>query len=70
MLISQSVKVGIVVAISLLVASSIATVLASVTPMIFKATGKDPALGSGPLATALQDSISLTVYFLVAMWLL
>lgn len=69
-LISHSPRVGVVVALSLLVASSIATVLASTTPMVFKKLGKDPALGSGPIATALQDSISLTVYFLFAMWLL
>lgn len=69
-LISHSPRVGLVVALSLLVASSIATVLASTTPMVFKKLGKDPALGSGPIATALQDSISLTVYFLFAMWLL
>lgn len=32
--------------------------------------GKDPALGSGPLATALQDVISVVVYFLFAVALI
>ncbi|WP_458191093.1 hypothetical protein [Haladaptatus sp. NG-WS-4] len=30
----------------------------------------DPALGSGPLATALQDIISIVIYFLFALVLL
>lgn len=69
-LISKSIEVGFVVSLALLVASSIASVLASVMPMLFKKLGKDPALGSGPIATALQDSISITIYFLFATWLL
>lgn len=66
-LIAQSGQIGIVVAISLFVASAIAAVLAALIPMIFKVLGKDPALGSGPLATALQDLISILVYFAIAM---
>lgn len=69
-LISKNSEIGFVVALALFVACTIAAVLASATPMIFKLFGKDPALGSGPLATALQDAISVTVYFSIAMWLL
>lgn len=69
-LISGSFGIGLVVAVSLLFASTIASVLASLTPITFKALGKDPALGSGPLATALQDIISVLVYFAVAVVLL
>jgi Mg/Co/Ni transporter MgtE len=35
-----------------------------------KTLGKDPALGSGPLATALQDIISVLIYFLFAVLLI
>ena len=28
--------------------------------------GRDPAFGSGPLATVIQDLMSLVIYFLVA----
>lgn len=62
-------NIGLAVGLSLFVASVIAATLAAAIPMIFKALGKDPALGSGPLATALQDVISIVVYFLFAMWL-
>jgi magnesium transporter len=70
MLISGSFDIGLVVVVSLLFASTIASVLASLIPIAFKALGKDPALGSGPLATALQDVISVLVYFVVAVALL
>ncbi len=69
-LISHSIGVGFVVGLSLFAASVIAAVLGSIIPMIFKAQGKDPALGSGPLATALQDAISILIYFLFAVTLL
>ena len=65
-LISGSAAIGLVVAISLFAASTIASTLASVIPIALKALGKDPALGSGPLATALQDVISVLIYFVVA----
>lgn len=58
-----SFAIGTAVGLSLLVASFIAAALASAIPMTFKALGKDPALGSGPLATALQDVISIVIYF-------
>lgn len=69
-LISWSVHIGIVVFVALIAASTIATLLASAIPMTFKALGKDPALGSGPIATALQDLISIVIYFFVAIVLL
>lgn len=62
-LIAGSLTIGFAVGVSLLVASLIAAALASAIPMTFKALGKDPALGSGPLATAIQDVISIVVYF-------
>ena len=70
MLISKSVEIGVVVALSLFVASTIASILASLLPIVFKVLGKDPALGSGPLATALQDVISVVIYFLFALFII
>lgn len=67
--ISQSPHIGLAVGLSLFVASLVAATLAAAIPMIFKALGKDPALGSGPLATAFQDVVSIVVYFLFATWL-
>lgn len=69
-LVTGAADMGLVVGISLLAASTLASALASLIPITFKSLGKDPALGSGPLATALQDIISIIVYFLVAMLIL
>ncbi len=65
-LIAHSPSIGVAVGLSLFVASIVASVLAATIPIIFKALGKDPALGSGPLATALQDVVSILVYFMFA----
>ncbi|HEX6258858.1 MAG TPA: magnesium transporter [Candidatus Saccharimonadales bacterium] len=69
-LISQSPQIGLVVALSLAIASTVAAVMATSIPILFKKFGKDPAIASGPLATALQDLVSVAVYFALAMLLL
>jgi magnesium transporter len=48
------------------VASSLATSIGLLLPWVFARLGYDPALGSGPLATVVQDVLSLLIYFLVA----
>ncbi|MFC6974782.1 magnesium transporter [Halomicroarcula sp. GCM10025709] len=68
--IGGSVSIGLVVGLSLFVSSTVATALASLIPIGFIVVGVDPALGSGPLATALQDGLSLLIYFLFAVVLL
>jgi magnesium transporter len=50
------------VALSLLAACSTATVAAMLLPAALAGTGRDPAFGSGPLATVLQDLLSIAVY--------
>ncbi len=52
-------------------ATSLAALVIAVTlPLTLRWLGKDPALGSGPLATICIDIISLLVYFFLASWLL
>jgi magnesium transporter len=58
--------VAAAVAISIAVSCSIATVVAMALPSLFNRVGTDPAYGSGPLATVIQDLLSIIVYFLVA----
>jgi magnesium transporter len=53
------------VAIALLVSCSIATTVAIVLPYALSRAGADPAFGSGPLATVVQDVLSIVVYFVV-----
>lgn len=54
------------VAVALFTASSFATLIAMVLPWLIHRLGKDPAYGAGPLATVIQDLLSLVVYFLTA----
>lgn len=54
------------VSLALLAASSIASTIGFFLPWLFARLGFDPALGSGPLATVIQDALSLLIYFLVA----
>ena len=59
-------RVVLAVALSLLAACSTATVVAMTLPWVFCRLGRDPAFGSGPLATVIQDLLSLLIYFAVA----
>jgi magnesium transporter len=54
------------VALALGVSCSIATVVAMALPYALARFGRDPAYGSGPLATVIQDLLSVIVYFAVA----
>jgi magnesium transporter len=51
------------VSFSLFAASSTATLVAMVLPWFLTRLGKDPAFGSGPLATVIQDLLSILIYF-------
>jgi magnesium transporter len=55
-----------VLASALLAACAIATVVAVSLPWIFARLGRDPAFGSGPLATVIQDLLTIAIYFVVA----
>lgn len=57
---------ALTVALALLAACTVATGVAMVLPWAMSAGGRDPAFGSGPLATVLQDLLSLMLYFLIA----
>lgn len=47
-------------------ACSTATVVALTLPALLKRLGFDPAYGSGPLATVVQDILSILIYFSIA----
>jgi magnesium transporter len=53
------------VSLSLLAACSTATIAAMALPWSFERFGVDPALGSGPLATVIQDLLSILMYFAI-----
>jgi magnesium transporter len=58
--------IALVVSVSLVAACSVATVVAMSLPWVVSRLGRDPAFGSGPLATVAQDLLSLVIYFAVA----
>jgi magnesium transporter len=66
LLTSQELQVGLVLSISLFAAimSSLATGL--LVPYIFARINFDPANASGPIATIIQDLLSVSVYFAIA----
>ena len=59
-------EIAIAVALALLASCSIATLVAMLLPWAFQRLGRDPAFGSGPLATVIQDLLSIAVYFAIA----
>lgn len=61
--------VGLTASLALFAASSVATVVAMTLPLLLSRLGHDPAFGSGPLATVVQDLLSIMVYFGFALWL-
>jgi magnesium transporter len=59
-------SVAVAVSLALLATCSIATLVAMALPYALHRLGHDPAFGSGPLATVVQDLLSILVYFAVA----
>jgi magnesium transporter len=61
-----SASLATAVSASLLAACGVATIVAMMLPWAMDRLGKDPAFGSGPLATVIQDVLSLVIYFAIA----
>ena len=53
--------------LALFASCSIATGVAMALPWLFQRFGAGPAFGSGPLATVIQDLLSIAVYLAIAM---
>jgi magnesium transporter len=54
---------SISVGVALFAAASTATVVAMGLPWLLQRAGFDPAFGSGPIATVIQDLLSIALYF-------
>jgi magnesium transporter len=59
-------RVALAVSLALLTACSTATFVALSLPWLFQRLGRDPAYGTGPLATVIQDLLSILIYFAIA----
>jgi magnesium transporter len=56
-------RLAAAVAIAIFAAGSVAAFVGLIFPWLLSRAGWDPAYGSGPVATVLQDILSLVVYF-------
>ncbi|KKU09949.1 MAG: MgtE integral membrane protein [Parcubacteria group bacterium GW2011_GWF2_46_8] len=61
-----SISMGLTIGLTMLINLTTAPFLAVCIPMILYRKRSDPALGSGPVATIIQDLISLLTYFFIA----
>ena len=65
-LVLGSPELALTLSLSLVSACAVATVVAMSLPWLMSRGGRDPAYGSGPLATVVQDLLSLVIYFAIA----
>ena len=65
-LVLSSFDLALTLSLSLVAACGVATVVAMSLPWLMSRGGRDPAYGSGPLATVAQDLLSLVIYFAIA----
>jgi magnesium transporter len=63
-------RLAAAVALAVLVAGGMATTVGLLFPWLLHRMGQDPAFGSGPVATIVQDVLSLLIYFAFGSWLL
>jgi magnesium transporter len=61
--------VGLIVGVGLFGACLAGTLLGVFSPLFFARLGVDPAIASGPIITAFNDFLSMSIYFLIAMGL-
>ena len=61
--------VGLIVGVGLMGSCVAGTFLGVFSPLFFARMGIDPAVASGPIVTAFNDFLSMSIYFLIAMGL-
>ncbi|KAI9173170.1 hypothetical protein H9P43_007301 [Blastocladiella emersonii ATCC 22665] len=59
---TNSLRTGLVSGLSIMLSASAAGILGSLAPIFFKRLGFDPALCAGPLETAVQDVVGISIY--------
>ncbi|MGR3974053.1 MAG: magnesium transporter [Candidatus Rhabdochlamydia sp.] len=59
--------VGLIVGFGLWGACLTSTLLGVFSPIFFSRIGVDPAIASGPIVTAINDFMSMSIYFLIAL---
>jgi magnesium transporter len=64
------IRLAVAVSLSIVAAGTLATTVGLLLPWLLEKLGRDPAFGSGPIATIIQDVLSLLIYFGIATMLL
>lgn len=59
-------NISLIVATSMLLGILSSSIIGTLIPWILEKLDKDPAIGSGPFTTILQDLISIVIYFSIA----
>jgi magnesium transporter len=59
-------RLGLSVSLAIVVAGGVATSIGLVFPWLLQRMGTDPAFASGPVATVVQDVLSILVYLAIA----
>ena len=61
-----NINISVVVCLSIMLAGTLATTIGLLLPWFIQKMGRDPAFGSGPLATIIQDILSIFVFLLLS----
>lgn len=59
-------SIGLAIGLTMFINLTLAPILSVAIPNVLYRRHTDPALGAGPVATIIQDAISLVVYFFIA----
>lgn len=63
LLLTADTRLAAAVALTVVAAGGVATTVGLGFPLLLSRLGKDPAFGSGPVATIVQDILSIAIYF-------
>lgn len=64
---ASPIAVGAIVGIGLIGGCTAGTLLGVFSPLFFSRIGVDPAISAGPVVTAFNDFLSMTIYFVIAL---
>ncbi|NGX55782.1 MAG: Magnesium transporter MgtE [Candidatus Anoxychlamydiales bacterium] len=62
----NSIALGTIIGLGLIGACFAGTFLGVFSPLFFESIGIDPAISSGPIVTAFNDVLSMSIYFLIS----
>jgi magnesium transporter len=62
----QSAELALSIGLAMAATMAIAPIVALIVPTVLKRVHKDPAIGTGPFVTVIQDFLSLFIYFSIA----